>query len=359
VEYNIANIDESIIRFFGRTFYDSVKNAVYFNWTCSGFEFKFTGTKVEAELLTSKEHAEDVSSQGWVAVFVDDSEEPIKRFALNRVKDWYTLFETEVSDSYKIKVVKITEVQFGNTGLTNLRFHGQFDSLPQNTKVRKIEFIGDSITCGYGNEEKIPEESFKTCKENGWEAFAAKTARKLQAEYNCISWSGIGIYSSYTDSDNRNDSILMPMLYNYTDRPYEKRAGKSSYMEWNFKTFVSDLIVINLGTNDASYVRYDEDRKKKFRSLYMDFLKQLREKNGDHPKILCTLGSMDLYLFEEILTAVEEYKQQTGDKRIDTMAFELQLEEDGIGGSWHPSIHTHEKMSIKLCNKVSEYMEWQ
>lgn len=355
---NIIIFNENAARLLGRTFYDSETGATYFNWTCSGFEFQFTGTKVEGELISSEEHIGDVNMQGWIAVFINDSDEPVKRFALDKLKDWYTLYEAEKPATYKVKVLKITEAQHGRTGITRLRIQGNPETVPTEGKAHRIEFIGDSITCGYGNEAEKPEDGFRTYQENGWDAFAAKTARKLKAEFNCVSSSGIGIYSSYTGEDKINNSILMPMVYNYTDRLFEGSLGKSSFTEWDFSKYIPDLIVINLGTNDGSYVKYAEERKKIFRGLYLDFLKQVREKNGAYPKILCTLGSIDSGLFDEVAAAVEEYGHETGDEKIDTMKFDTQLEADGIGGSWHPSTATHEKMSCKLYRKIKELMGW-
>lgn len=358
MDINMINFNKNTARLLGRTFYDNESGTTYFNWTCSGFEFQFTGTKVEAELVSSAEHAGNVDEQAWVAVFINDGDEPIKRFALDKIKGWYTLFEAEKADTYRVKVLKISEAQIGKTGITQLRIQGNLPTIPAEQKQHKIEFIGDSITCGYGNEAEKPEDGFKTYQENGWDAFAAKTARKLNADFNCICSSGIGIYSSYAGEDKINDSILMPMVYNYTDRILEQSKGKSYYTAWDFKKYVPDIIVINLGTNDGSYVRFNERRKKNFRKLYGDFLKQIREKNGDYPKILCTLGSIDVYLFDEITAAVEEYQLQSGDAKIDIMKFEVQIEADGIGGDFHPSTATHEKMSNKLCKKITEYMAW-
>jgi lysophospholipase L1-like esterase len=358
MESSIINFSGNVARTLGRTFYDKENGVTYFNWTCSGFEFHFTGKKVEAELQSSEEHIGDVNTQGWVSVFINDSDEPARRFALDKLRGWYTLFETEEPCSYKVKVLKITEAQNGRTGVAKLRIHGDLKTMLTESKQRKVEFIGDSITCGYGNEAEKPEDGFRTYQENGWNTFAAKTARKLKAELNCICSSGIGIHSSYTDVDKINDSLLMPVLYNYTDRLLEQHTGKTGYTEWDFSKYVPDLIVINLGTNDGSYVRFDEKRKVVFRNSYIDFLKQVRGKNGTYPRILCTLGSIDTYLFDEIAAGVEEYKRQTGDTQIDTMKFDIQLETDGIGGDWHPSTATHEKMSNKLYEKVTEYMGW-
>ena len=67
------------------------------------------------------------------------------------------------------------------------------------------------MTCGYGIEGVWNKDTFNTRQENPWEAYAAKTARYFDADFNCVSWSGIGIISSWTDSDTPNTEWLMPM----------------------------------------------------------------------------------------------------------------------------------------------------
>ena len=53
-----------------------------------------------------------------------------------------------------------------------------------------------------------------------------------------------------------------------------------------------------------------------------------------------------------------QWKNSTGDRKIHTHFFDVQLEEDGIGIDWHPSLRTHEKMSETLINKIKEVMKW-
>lgn len=45
-------------------------------------------------------------------------------------------------------------------------------------------------------------------------------------------------------------------------------------------------------------------------------------------------------------------------KKIHTHFFEIQLESDGIGSDWHPSLKTQDKMSKTLISKIQEVMGW-
>lgn len=60
--------------------------------------------------------------------------------------------------------------------------------------VRKIEFIGNSITAGYGLETDDPKAPFRDETENHFYSYAALTARAFDALSQVVARSGIGIY---------------------------------------------------------------------------------------------------------------------------------------------------------------------
>ena len=54
---------------------------------------------------------------------------------------------------------------------------------PPALPSRKIEFIGNSITCGYGNEGLKKEEGFDYATENHYYSYASIAARNLEAQH--------------------------------------------------------------------------------------------------------------------------------------------------------------------------------
>jgi predicted Fe-Mo cluster-binding NifX family protein len=125
---------------------------------------------------------------------------------------------------------------------------------------------------------------------------------------------------------------------------------------WDFAK-QPDVVVINLGTNDSSYVKSDSAKKEEYTAAYVAFLKQVREKNPD-AVIFATLGIMGADLYSCIEDAVECYVTETGDNKVHTMKFDTQSAEDGIAADWHPSEKTHEKAAEKLSGKIKEVMDW-
>jgi lysophospholipase L1-like esterase len=349
----IFTADKTNVKVMGRTL---VKDGIrYLNYSCSSIEFIFTGKKAEAVLWTNSPTLEPIY-KAWVAVYVNDEETPLKRFALDKEEDTYVLYEGEQSLETKIKLVKYSEVAFGKVGIKSITIDSEEAPRPAAENSKKLEFIGDSITFGYGNEGVLNVDVFSTSQENPWDAYAAITARALNADYHLISWSGIGIISNWTDQEVPNDDWLMPDLYPYTDKSMDIVLNHKEYEVWDNSKFVPDCIIINLGTNDSSYTKNVEERVATFGEQYFQFIKQIRDKNPSS-KILCTLGVMGQDLCGAIEQQVERLNKE-GDSQVYFMAFDQQNQEDGIGTDWHPSKVTHRKMATKLEAKIREIMEW-
>lgn len=344
---------EQNVKVLGRTiFRDGIR---YLGYSCTGIEFVFTGKKAEA-VIWSNSHSLDKVYRAWLAVFVDDEEEPSRRFPLEKEEDVYVLYEGTVSKETKIRLVKYNEASFGKVGIKEIITDGELPPRPTPVKERKLEFIGDSITCGYGIEGKWMEDVFDTAQENPWNAYAARTARALDADYHLVCWSGIGIISNYTEQEVPEDSWLMPPLYPYTDKAMDLALGNQTPEIWDNSRFVPDCIIINLGTNDNSYTKNIPERVATFGREYYSFVKDVRSKNPSSV-ILCSLGIMGQDLCTEISRQVNRLITE-GDTKLHFMEFNVQEEKDGIGTDWHPSEATHIKASRKLEQKIKEIMKW-
>lgn len=365
-----ADVFGENVTFIGRTFFDRDENAMFFNWTGAGFELTFRGTKVGAVL---EGRADYFPTEGtnipWLAVFLDDARTPTRIFDVQDGARLYTFFESPEPETHTLRVVKRSENTKGRVCIRSLEVEG--DLLPPKVRPGKtrLEFIGDSITCGYGNET---DETglFKTALENGFRTYSAVTAALLNAEYHSICISGIPLCNSYDEdftislpefSDFRPTRRAMEDYYAYTDRFQQEMSGVASgFEEWDFTRFQPDAIVVNLGTNDSFRVKAsgnDPQEERHFEQRYKEFLHQLRRLNGLGPVIACTLGSMDYYLYDNILRAVDAYKAETGDDRIFCYKFgALFLWGEGIGALDHPSIKTHERMGKELAEALKKWI---
>jgi len=327
-------------------------NALWLSWSGSFLEIAFKGKSLSAHIKTDFWDCDRF--YGRMAVIIDDCFDSPQCFMLeNGTEKDYTLFSSDTERTVKIRLVKLSEAAYAKTAIMSLTVDGELLPPPAVQFDRRIEVIGDSITCGYGIEGVFEKDEFSTTMENPLKAYSIKLAQKCKAEYQLVSWSGIGTTSSYIDPDvdvPRND-WLMPPLYPYTDKGLENVIGfvdGKDYEEWDFSRFVPDVIVINLGTNDASWVRNIPERRTEYISTYVDFLKFIREKNPDS-YIVCTYGIMGT----DLSSAIDEVVSLMNDEKISYLPLEVQKEEDGIGADWHPSAVSHEKMAERLADYVN------
>ncbi len=342
------------IRTIGRTVYRN--DILYLGFSCTAAEFNFTGKSISAEITTDWVLNEPWQAmfQAYAAVFVNDV--LIKRFPIESGTNSYEIFSADKETSVKICIMKMSENAFDKMGIVSLSSNGNITPTVSK-KSRRIEFIGDSITCGFGIEGVFGKDAFSTKQENPYENYAALTARHFNAEFHLVSWTSIGVISNSVpeDSDEPETSWLMPELYDYTDRGTESFLGIPDDKKeiWDNSRFSPQLIVVNLGTNDNLYTRGIPEREKAFLIGYKKFIGKIRSKNPQSV-IICALGAMGQELCPQIETAVSELH----DENIHSIRFDVQREEDGIGAENHPSLATHKKMSQKLISEINRIMKW-
>ena len=133
------------------------------------------------------------------------------------------------------------------------------------------------------------------------------------------------------------------------------RAFSSNNEEWDFKKYVPDLIVINLGTNDSSYCKGIEDRSLVYAEKYTEFLKTVHELNPG-AKILCCLGLMEQKLFAYLEKAASDFVKETGFKDIYTLKLTLQDDKKGFAASWHPVAENHDMAAREVTAKIREIL---
>lgn len=341
---------EEYVKAIGRTYY--YKDVLWFSFSASGAEFMFHGSYCAITFA-----GDDSANEAWgaghearIAVYLND--ELVHDVLINEKNKNIIIYEGAVIKG-RVRVIKLSEASDSTVGIQKIVADGAPIS-PMPDKDLKLEFIGDSITCGYGVDEKLGA-VYSTANEDATRAYAYKTAMKLKADYSLVSFSGYGIISGYTGDGLINTASLLPPYYDKLGRSYGNFADNIApeCIPWDFRRFPPDIIVINLGTNDSSYCGTDEIKAAAFQTGYRDFVKAVRQKNPQS-YIICTLGIMGDTLYPYLEAAVIEYRNETEDQHISTLRFEVQSASDGYAVDWHPSEITHEKASDRLVGFIKE-----
>lgn len=180
-------------------------------------------------------------------------------------------------------------------------------------------------------------------------------ASALNADFSVVAFSGYGVVSGYCDGVTGEPTKTLPQYYTklgYCQNPIE--TFNPSTTAWNFSR-QPDVIVINLGTNDASYCQDISQRHKEFEIGYVSLLKTIRHFN---PKatVICSLGIKQLLHSPDIEKAMKAYCAETGDANIHYFQFDPQLYEEGFAVHWHPTERTYERASRKLVQKINNML---
>lgn len=324
----------------------------------AGIEFSFTGRKLAVTLRgDASSQSDDTASYARAAIYLNDKR--VIDTLLDTPEKSFVLIDGTENSSANVKIIKLSECAMSTMGIAPISADDDAVIKPAAEKARRIEFIGDSITCGYGVDDEEIFHSFSTATEDVTRAYAYKTARLLGADYSMFSISGYGIISGYTNNDEKIPFQTIPQYYDSCGFSYHAFAQTVFPQDalWDHSAFKPDLIVINLGTNDDSYCKDNSERQAEFISEYAAFLKKVRRANPD-PQIICAVGIMGQRIYTSVAKAVESYCGETGDNRISCFEFDEQSEADGMVVDYHPTEITHEKAAAALAEEIKRIMSW-
>lgn len=347
---------DEFVKMIGRNYY-APDGILWVAHSAGGIEFTFTGTSASVVLRGDSNSGlpSNDGSFARYAVYVDG--ERISDGMMSEREKTVEIFSSDSEKETTVKILKLSESANSTMGIKRIDVTSVGNIAPTADKDLKIEFIGDSITCGYGVDDEVKEHHFSTDTEDATKAYAVKTAELLGADYSLVSFSGHGIISGYSGDGKIQSSQTVPEYYTKVGRSYGGRSGDVSVssLDWDFAGFVPDVVVINLGTNDDSYTKNDPEKVQAYTDGYVAFLGTVREHNPE-AYILCTLGIMGDNLYPAVEEAVSVYSEQSGDSKVSAMRFDVQNPADGYAADWHPTEATHEKAAQKLADEIKNIL---
>ncbi|MCM1076973.1 MAG: GDSL-type esterase/lipase family protein [Bacteroides sp.] len=238
-----------------------------------------------------------------------------------------TLADTLTAGAHTLRVTYAIEGYAKHPEFHGFRIGGPGAKLlppPQRPDLR-IEFIGNSITCGYGTEAENGDTRFSYDTENQTLSYAYLTARELNADFNIVARSGIGMYRSYGGPREGTPDERMPGEYDRT-----LIYNPSHY--WNHRSFHPDIICINLGTNDTSLGNYDITL---FEEAYKRFLAHLHLLQPQAKIVLLTGPMLHGKALEDVKTTLDHLAGT--DDNFYRFDMSEQTGDLGYGADRHPS----------------------
>ena len=301
-------------------------------WPGSGTEFAFKGTKATIEITDG--------GQGFMDLQVNDDTHILD---LKPGTHEYVLVEADTPDDFHVRLTRRTESY--DTGMFEMavpELEGEFT--PFAPKSRKMLFLGDSITAGFGVAGTT-----KTCENSPklhapLDSYAHLTAEAVKADAHLIAISGRGVIHNW----DSNPAPVMPEQIDLAlpDEPDAK---------WDHSLFTPDAVIVLLGTNDWSVIDPGQDA---FRVGYQDMLSELR---GTYPNAhIVTVGGP--LLTGEKGAAIRDGRDWALAELRDENMSSLDVELSDYGVIWscnyHPGITSMKKMANALTDHLEVVLGW-
>ena len=293
------------------------------DFTASGVEF---WGRMQGNVTVSLSCDRDT----YFTVFIDGVRVEERFYATPTTKE-LCIASFEDGEEHTIRFLKQTEVQWSLCVLESVSITGFLFPAPENREFL-IEFIGDSITCGYGNlgNPSTPVAGIASM-QDGTQAFAFLTAEALNAEANMVSCSGIGIAKGWTAI---NELEFYQRTSHYRDPE----------MVFDDNSRVPNLIVINLGTNDQDRGCEEQAFKAKMKELILF----LRDFYGPDVPIVWMYNMMTYGCF----TWARPVLAELGGEDAGLYAVQFTPNKQGAGN--HPELAAHYAASEQLVQFIKD-----
>lgn len=312
-------------RFLGRTI--AAEAGLPLSWSNSGIEFTFNGDRAEIHFADY-----ECDAPVYVKAFVGHR---ATRFCLNG-KSPKVLLDFERNGTYTVKLLRVSE---GAASLyfQKVRVYGKEPKLlgAPAPKSLKLEFMGDSITAGFGDMAVREKNVFETYEQDSSRTYAYLTAEALDAELRTVCISGEGVWHSCgTEPGLRFKNIF--------------RLATRTVEGYDYTTWQPDIMVLNCGTNDVPGQTTPECMKVEG-GLLID---QVRAAYPN-AEIIWLYGMMN-NKFDKPLAELIEEKSKTDPKLHYLYVKDIYGQKNEVGAIGHPNVNASERVSkalVKLIRK--------
>lgn len=328
VEPNNENIE-----YIGR-FLKEESGKVSFSWSSSKIAFDTTATDVYIELESCVEPI-------YYNLYINGEKK--NDFQIKKGVQKILLFSEMEKSNKSIVIERRNELLAGRARLHGIHLKGGCIQKHSNKKDRYIEFIGDSLTAGYGVYSKSPTDPFNHSEEDSSSAHAAIAAKLVDSDYSIVAYSGKGVYRDY----NKSKTEPMPFFY-----PLVNRFPKA---DWDFSGRKPDLIVINLGTNDFGQ---GIPPREEFINSYINFVKEIEKLNGKSNYLL-VCGHMESNKNENI-SYIKDVASTLKKQGFDVELFVMPYIDQTLpqGADYHPGLEQHKIAGEFLAKEIKKIMKW-
>ncbi len=306
-----------------------VDGALNMDTSSSGFEFYFQGS---GNVTMGADVWCKYTNNIFLTVIVDGVKHRTEVYTgttANSVYKLITLVENLEEGYHHIEVYKQTEASSGLVTVWGVTFAGTPVAAPPADKI-VMEVVGDSISGGASNLAKnTTANASYPVYQDGTQTYAYLTGEALGANVRVTQTSGYGCCGGW---NSQGTGLNLQDMFPYTS--YWRDHSAAGLYDFDPP---ADIVVINLGTNDASAAAYGKISltNAQFKAGAKNLMTMAREKNPN-AKIVWVTGMMGVTYQSELTAAVAELGGAEGGY------FFTILPEGTSGGEGHPNVVQHQ-----------------
>jgi lysophospholipase L1-like esterase len=335
LRYKVLPGNDPNVEYVGRTAEN--QGSVSFDWTGVHLRTQVTGGYLAVKMSDTKGNYYDLFIDGKFS----------KTFKVSR-DTIVTLVVNTTSKAHKVLLFKRTEGEQGTATIYHFLTEkkGGLKKCAA-TPTRKIEFIGNSITCGFGTIGSDPKAPFLPATENSYLSYASIVSRYFDADYYLVAHSGMGVVRNYGDKNPVSAYTMRQRFFQTFDM--------NPAVKWDFSKWKPDAVVIKLGTNDLSNPDI-YPTEEQFVNGYLDLIASVKKAYGNVP-VVCVSSCMS---GEKLYQYVQEVVKRSNDKTVHFVGLMPSLLNSAtdFGACYHPNYEGQKKMASVLIPSISTIMSW-
>lgn len=351
----------SEVLYVGRFDFSELPNSVAFDWSGVNITFTFTAdVSVTGISVGLQDHGNQynlyISGAGNTTVYFVNAtgESDVYQVDLSE----YPLAANEV---YSVSLFKRTEAGFGVVNFTgfSLQLSPSSPEADANLKLlptapppstgRTIEFLGDSLSCAFGNLGRPGCLTFSANTEDVAKGFVTLAAELLQVDsFHLECWSGKGVVRNY-GYPNTTSPDPFPIYFN-------RSVGNEPNALWNFTSYVPSAVVITLGGND-----YSTPPQPSFEQFYQGYSNLLDTVFTVYGPGLQHIFGVCGPLSQDPCPQVQQVVETYNDPRVTFISLANTLNSSDpldYGCDGHPSAIGDVKVSLVLAKGIQAVLGW-
>lgn len=353
--------NENKLKYIGRTYIKD--DSLYMNFSGSGIMLYANTDKLILNVRGTKYN--DNNGCPYISILIDDIRYD---YAINEELKIITM--NLPYGKHYIKILKRTESSVSFVKIEKI-IVDDFLKIEKEDKL-KIEFYGDSITCGYGSIGDDPLQGFTTSTESFLDSYAYLTTKILNAHYSAVCVSGFPIYKSRWNEGFPIESVAD--MISICD--YSEDLTFDTAIKWDNNKYIPDIVVVNLGTNDCSYYTEGEHWVDELVKIYGSFqnvlkceefinkLKPLKNKVKSflddlfnlYPNVKVIWATGMIYMDKHVIDMLGEALDEYSNNNLFKFKFTSLDKSKDFGTNWHPGKTMHKDAALELVQFIKDHI---